>query len=459
MTEADERDAQPRRPGWAPLPSREMHASAGRSTRSIVPRDALAGLTTTGRDPLGILARQNADRLQELLPIRTERMAQSPFAFYRGTAAIMAADLSQDPHTGILVGSCGDAHVANFGFYAGPQRTLVFDLNDFDEAAWAPWEWDLKRLVTSIVIAGRAAGHADGLIRDAATSAVRTYADALRAGSRRSPLQRYFEHLSPDAGESQLDDESRAVLAAARRDAEKRTVERAARKLTERTDDGQLRFIERPPTMTHVEPQLEDQVHELIGAYLRTVSVDIWMLLQQYGVSDIARRVVGVGSVGTRCHLTAFDDGEGNALLLQSKQATQSVLAEYGGIHQPTAVTRYVEAHGEGARVVALQRILQAVSDPFLGHFRYNGERDYYVRQFHDMKGGIDMETLEAAPFRRYADACATVLARAHGQSPNAPVVAGYVGGGKAVAEAIVTWSYAYAELSLADYRAFVAAA
>lgn len=168
------------------MPTREMHIAAGRSARDVIPRDTLAQLTTSGRDPLGILDRQNADRLPELLPVRAERMAQSPFAFYRGTAAIMAADLARDPHTGIQVGSCGDAHVANFGFYAGPQRTLVFDLNDFDEAGWAPWEWDLKRLVTSIVIAGRAAGHEDAVVRAAVRCSATSSTSPPMRESRRS---------------------------------------------------------------------------------------------------------------------------------------------------------------------------------------------------------------------------------------------------------------------------------
>lgn len=451
MSAADSSDG----PRWAPPPSRDSQAQAGRSARSRIPRAALSTLTTTGRDPLGILAEQNEPRVPELVPIRRERMAASPFAFYRGAAAVMAADLARDPHSGIVVGSCGDAHVANFGFYASPLRTLVFDLNDFDEAAWAPWEWDVKRLVASIIIAGQDTGRDEAVVRATALATVKRYATSLSSGRRHSPLHRYYEHFDAQAGLDAMDSTSANALRAAIRDAQKRTSERAARRLTE-VIDGRVTFVEQAPTMTHVSDEIEQGLHAFIADYLASANVDVRMVVQQYVASDMARRVVGVGSVGTRCFLTAFQDGDGNVLLLQAKQAGQSVLAQYGGIHQPTSLTQHIDLHGEGARVVAMQRILQAVSDPFLGHLRANGN-DYYVRQFHDMKGGIDIETLEDRPFRRYAEACAIVLARAHGQSPAAPEVAGYIGGGRAVAEAIVDWSYAYAELSRQDHAAFAA--
>lgn len=435
---------------WQAPPARAARTAAGRSARERTPRSALSTLTTTGRDPLGILDAQNGPRVPELVPIRIERMSASPFAFYRGAAAVMAADLARDPHSGILVGSSGDAHVANFGFYASPLRTLVFDLNDFDEAAWAPWEWDVKRLVASIVIAGQETGRDEAVVRATAMATVKRYATSLAAGRRHSPLHRYYEHFDAQAGIGAMDPASANALRAAIRDAQKRTSERAARRLTE-VVDGRVTFVEQPPTMTHVTDEIEQGLHQFIADYLATANVDVRMVVQQYVASDMARRVVGVGSVGTRCYLTAFQDGDRNVLLLQAKQAGRSVLAEYGRIHQPESLTEHIAANGEGARVVAMQRILQAVSDPFLGHLQANGN-DYYVRQFHDMKGGIDIETLEDRPFRRYAKACATVLARAHGQSPAAPEVAGYIGGGREVAEAIVDWSFAYADLARADH-------
>ncbi|WP_243075799.1 DUF2252 domain-containing protein [Microbacterium sp. SS28] len=429
----------------------------GKAAREAAPRSGLAHLTTTDRDPLSILEAQNATRMQELVPLRVERMSASPFAFYRGTAAIQAADLAADPHSGILVASCGDAHVSNFGFFASPQRTLMFDLNDFDEAAFAPWEWDLKRLVTSVVIAGQATSRDDDVVQTAALAAVRTYARAMAANADRSSVQRFFEHFDAESGLKAMDSESQRTMRAAIKEAEKRTGERAARKLTTLSEDGRLLFVERPPTMTHTTPEIEGRLHDNMLKYLESANVDVRLVLRQYVLSDIAMRVVGVGSVGTLCTLILLQDGDANALILQGKQAGRSVLEEYGGIEQPPAVAEFVAEQGEGGRVVALQRILQAVSDPFLGHLKaFAG--DFYVRQFNDMKGGIEMNELEDTPFRQYAESCATVLARAHSQSPHAAQVAGYIGNGRIVGEAILEWAYAYADLSRADYDAFVAA-
>lgn len=444
---------------WTPMPSRAQRMATGREVRRPTARSTLSFRATTARDPLGILDEQNEDRVPELVPLRSDRMAASAFAFYRGTAALMAADLAADPHTGILVASCGDAHVANFGFFASPQRTLMFDLNDFDEASWAPWEWDVKRLVTSIVIAGQATGRDERIVQETALAAVRTYARAIAAGASLSALDRFYSHFDLTTELRGFDKESRAVMREAVRDAEKRTGDRAVRRLTERSPEGRLVFVEVPPTMTSADPEIAEDLRAYIAEYMRTANVDVGMVMRQYAVSDVARRVVGVGSVGTRCYLVVFEDGEGNPLLLQAKEASRSVLAQYGGQPQPPELEGIIDADGEGGRVVALQRILQSVSDPFLGHLvnPRNG-RSFYVRQFHDMKGGLDMETLDDEPFRRYGETCAATLARAHGQSATAPVVAGYIGNGRVVGEAILEWAYAYAAVSNSDYEAFLAA-
>lgn len=422
-----------------------------------VPRSKLGHLESGGRDPLGILAAQEATRLPDLLPLRAERMISSPFAFYRGTAALMAADLGASPSSGILVASCGDAHVANFGFYASPQRTLVFDLNDFDEAAWAPWEWDLKRLVASIIIAGQDTGRDAAVTEEAARSTVRQYITALRAGLANTPLGRYYLHFDVDGEVPNAGEAAHRVLTAAITAAEKRTGARAARKLLTRGDDGQLRFTEAPPVTTHISAEVEQRVGAALTAYLQTTRADIRLLIGHYRLVDTVRRVVGVGSVGTRCYLSALIANDESALLLQTKEAGRSVLVEYGHAAQPAEVDAFIETAGQGGRVVAMQRILQGVSDPFLGSFR--GEhQDYYVRQFRDMKGGIDAETLDDEVFGVYARTCAAVLARAHAQSPTADAIATYIGGGGRITDAIVAWAQAYAELSRADYDAFVAA-
>lgn len=425
--------------------------------RRRTPRADLALASAGRRNPLGILAEQNEQRVPELVPLRAERMAASPFAFYRGTAALMAADLADSPHSGILVASCGDAHVSNFGFYASPQRDLVFDLNDFDEAAWAPWEWDLKRLATSIVIGGRAAGRDDRVIDDAVRSAVKSYARGIGNSIRLSPTQRYFTHFDVESARTMLDPEGERAIRKSVARARRRTSERAAKRLTRIDVDGRRRFVHEAPTMTPAPQEIHDRARRLVSAYQRSASADIAMVMRHYTVSDVARRVVGVGSVGTQCYLVMLQSGDDDTLIMQPKQASESVLVRYGRVTQPAELTEAVAESGEGARVVGMQRTLQALSDPFLGHVR-GPAADYYVRQFHDMKGGIEIEELDDGPFRQYARACAATLARAHSQSMSAAQVAGYIGGGGAVADATLAWSRDYAETSLTDYRAFVAA-
>lgn len=384
-------------------------------------------------------------------------MAASPFAFYRGTAALMAADLGDAPHSGILVASCGDAHVSNFGFYASAQRSLMFDLNDFDEAAWAPWEWDVKRLAASIVVGGRATGRADAVIDQAVLAAVDSYARGIRRITALSPKERYFTHFDVESTRGMLDKPSRRAISAAVAQAQRRTGERAVRRLTEADAAGRRRFVHQAPTTTPIDDDLRLLVHDLVEQYRRTANADIALLFEHYAVSDVARRVVGVGSVGTLCYLVLFQDGEDGTLLMQPKQASQSVLVEYGRIEQPASLRDLIDAHGEGARVVSMQRILQALSDPFLGHLR-SPSADFYARQFHDMKGSVEVEELDDGPFVTYAQACAAVIARAHSQSVTAAEVAGYIGGGRSVAASLLQWAHAYAAVSLADYEAFRAA-
>ena len=439
---------------WSAPPSPADLLARGETARRRTPRRELAVLGSGPRDPLGILDAQNRARIPELVPLRTERMSASPFAFYRGTAALMAADLADAPHSGILVASCGDAHVSNFGFYASPQRSLMFDLNDFDEAAWAPWEWDVKRLVASIVVGGQATGRPDAVIDQAVLAAVDSYARGMRRISALSPRDRYFTHFDVESTRSMLDKTSRKAIRSAVTQAQRRTGERAVRRLTEADAAGRRRFLPQEPTTTPVDAALLSLVHDLVAQYRATASPDVALLFEHYTVGDVARRVVGVGSVGTRCYLVLFQDGEHGTLLMQPKQASQSVLVEYGRIPQPDSLSARIESHGEGARVVAMQRILQALSDPFLGHLQ-SPAADFYVRQFHDMKGSVEVEELEDGPFITYAQACAAVIARAHSQSVTAAEVAGYIGGGRAVGTALLAWARAYADVSRADYEAF----
>lgn len=423
----------------------------GRRERKKVPRSGLATLVPAIGDPVAILTDQNESRIPELVPLRFARMLADPFSFFRGSAALMAADLAASPHTDLTVISCGDAHISNFGMYASPERELVFDLNDFDEAAVSPFEWDLKRLAASLVIGGRQAGYSRKSVRLSALGAVDQYISGLHAVMGLGVLERYHLHVEPELMASRVSPALREVIDATARRARKRTSKRAARRLTETDSDGQLRFREDPPVLTHVDIESESKIRQAVRGYLVGLEPDISLLLSQFRLLDFARRVVGVGSVGTRCYLALLTGPLGEALILQVKEATASVLTTWGGQAQPEVFTQVVGHRGQGARVVAGQKMLQGVSDPFLGAVRSNGA-DYYVRQFHDMKGSVDVESMDGEVFADYGRACALLLARAHGQSPTAGSVLGYIGAGTPLRTAIVDFAEAYADKSMDDF-------
>lgn len=385
------------------------------------------------------------------MPLRFERMAASPFAFYRGSAAVMAADLRDSPSSGLPVLSCGDAHLANFGLYAAPDRALVFDLNDFDEVASAPAEWDLKRLVTSVVLCGRHNGHPEGATAAAVEDTVRAYQHALRQAVRLSPVERYYRRVEPERAVA-ASPALRSLIGAEARRARRRTSDRAFRRLVETDAEGRARFRDDPPVLQHVGTSDTRRIERLVRRYLASAAVDVAFLLQQYELLDVAVRVVGVGSVGTRCYVVALAGPRQDPLVLQVKQAGASALQTYGGCEQPPALLGLIRRAGEGGRVVAGQRIMQAASDSFLGSLREGG-RDFYVRQLHDMKGSVDLEHLSPTLLSEYASACAVVLAAAHARSPRAQEVTDYLGTGDATRTAIGAWSFAYAEKVLADFE------
>lgn len=439
--------------------SRSDARALGKQARVRSPRSRLADHTAIERDPVALLDEQNSDRVPELVPLRMQRMISDPFAFYRGTAGLMAADLAAHTHSGILVAASGDAHIANFGFYASPERRMVFDLNDFDEAAVAPWEWDVKRLITSILIGGHQAGYSDRDVERIALASFDSYAKVLARLSRKSPAERYFMHMSLDLARGSLGKDSRATLERSIAAAERRTPARAIKRVTERVD-GRLRFIESPPTMMRVDPGDEaspagvtpDEAMALYGQYRDSVGLELDTLLAQYAPTSLARRVVGVGSVGTRCFLQLLEGADDDSLLLQIKEASESVLVRYGGMAQPPRLTDAVARHGQGYRVTGMQQVLQAASDPFLGHFRARG-RDFYVRQFQDWKGSIELDGLPVTVFRDYVNACAIVLARSHAQSPTATAVVGYIGRSDKVSRGIVDWCAQYERRSHDDFE------
>ena len=430
----------------------------GRALRKTVPRRALAQLTPSPRSATEILVAQNAGRLRELVPLRFARMLADPFSFYRGSAAVMAADLAASPSSGIEVMCCGDAHVSNFGMYAAPDRAIVFDLNDFDEAAVAPGEWDQKRLITSAIIGGRHAGYPEKDIRRYVEQGLAGYQTGLHTMLDMDLLDRYYLRLEPEHYTGEVSKGMQGVIQRTISRARTRTSARVFKQIMEIGPDGTPRLREAPPVLQHVDEHVEAPLVEAIQEYLAAVPADVALLLSHFPVTDIALRVVGVGSVGTRCYLVILVGPNGTPMILQIKEATRSVLDEYGGWPQPGSLTAAVEANGQGVRVVDGQRILQAMSDMFLGTTRKDG-RDYYVRQFHDMKGTIETEGMSAATFGEYVSACAVLLARAHSQSANASILRGYVGTNATVHDAVAEWSYAYADKSLDDFHQLRAAA
>ncbi|KKC05197.1 DUF2252 domain-containing protein [Mycobacterium nebraskense] len=430
----------------------------GRALRKSVPRRTLAQLTPSEKSATEILVAQNAGRLHDLVPLRFARMLADPFSFYRGSAAVMAADLGASPSSGIEVMCCGDAHVSNFGMYAAPHRSIVFDLNDFDEAAVAPAEWDVKRLITSAIVGGRHAGYPARAIRRCVGQALVGYRTSLQAMLAMDVLDRYYLRVEPERHAGTVSKGLLGVIQKTTSRARSRTSARVFKQLTEIGPDGTPRLREAPPLLQHVDEDIEAVLMESIQEYLATVPADIALLLSHFRVTDVALRVVGVGSVGTRCYLVILVGPNGTPLILQIKEATRSVLDEYGGWPQPAMLAAAVEAKGQGMRVVDGQRILQAMSDVFLGPTRKDG-RDYYVRQFHDMKGTVDTEGMAASTFSDYVTACAVLLARAHSQSANASLLRGYVGTSDIVHDAVTEWCYAYADKSLDDFHQLRAAA
>ncbi len=443
----------------------EQRARA-KSLRTAVPRASHGVWTSPERDPVALIAEQNRGRLSELVPVRVGRMLQSPFTYYRGTAGAMAHDLAAGPSTGVHVVACGDAHLSNFGLFASPERRLLFDLNDFDEAGEAPWEWDVKRLAASVYLGGRDAGMSETDCLAATRRAVRAYRRSLAEFAELSVLERYY--LRVEAGDltEQLRGRDRALLRKKTDKARSRTSEQVLAKLVVRRDDGAARIVDQPPVTQHVDHATPEALTALTEQYRGRLREDLALVLSQFTLVDYVLRVVGVGSVGTRCYLLLFEGPTGEPLVLQAKEALPSVLHTYGGMPDlmsgggPAA-----DDHSQGRRVVATQRILQAQSDPFLGWVTAQaGERaglrrvELYWRQFRDMKGSIDLAQLDHAQLASYGSLCGRLLARAHIQSPGGVLARWYLGGSESFDEAVASWARQYADVCEADFEALGAA-
>ena len=455
--------------GDGPPPRRVAHlspaerAARGKAARTEVPRSSHARWVPPENriDPISLLEEQAQSRVPELVPIRYGRMLVSPFTFYRGAALIMASDLAATPRSGIQAQICGDAHLANFGVFASPERQMLFDINDFDETLPGPWEWDVKRLAASFEIAGRDRGFTAQQRRDVVLTTVRKYREVMAGMATRRNLDVWYARI--EMGELMAE-----LASAASRKMRKRAEENVAKartrdsmqafsKLTALVD-GQRRIISTPPPVTAIDDlipdgvergHVEDELRLIIRQYRRTLETDRRHLLEEFQLVDAARKVVGVGSVGTRAWILLFlgrDDED--PLFLQAKEAQESVLERFVG------KSAYAN-HGQ--RVVAGQRLMQAAGDILLGWMRVTGfdgvERDFYVRQLRDWKGSADIDQMIPEGMRIYGGWCGWTLARAHARSSDRIAIAAYLGKSDVFDRAIATFSERYADQTERDHQ------
>ena len=430
--------------------------AAGKRLRDTVPR-ASQGVWKPARDrpnPIELMQAADAGRLPDLLPIKYGRMMQTPFTFFRGSANLMAADLAGAPTTAIHVQSCGDCHLVNFGGFATPERNIVFDINDFDETLPAPWEWDVKRLVASFVLAARSNGLSEAAGRDAAVACARSYRERLREVAEMSPLEAWYSRIGLEDFLGLIDDP--AVRKRVRRRVEKaredRTSELDYPKLAEMVG-GQILIKDQPPLIFHMDGQREEAfksfLHSALAEYRQTLADDRRALLDRYRLVDSAMKVVGIGSVGRYCGILLFMSASNQPLFLQFKQAAESVLEPYAG--------KSLYAHS-GQRVVMGQRLMQSSSDIFLGWITGLEGRHVYVRQLRDGKIKPLVETFDRGLLETYARACGWALARAHGRASHPWLVSGYLGTSDAFDEAMGDFATAYADQTERDHAALKAA-
>ena len=449
--------------GFAQMTPAER-ASRGKQARVAVPRESHAAFEPPPDrpDPIGLLEEQATSRVPELVPIRWGRMMVSPFTFYRGAALPMASDLASTPVSGLAVQACGDAHLSNFGIFGSAERRLVFDVNDFDETLPGPWEWDIKRLAASLEVAARGNGFPGKDRREIVTASVGRYRQAMRTFAGMTNLQVWYASLDVDELRAQFDAElkvrQRKTVDKDLAKARTRDSMQEVAKLT-RLVDGRPRIISDPPLVVPIDellPRQEDeaafesQLLGLIATYRRTLETDRRFLFETFRYADLARKVVGVGSVGTRCWiLLMFGRDESDPLFLQVKEAQASVLARFVGASKYT---------NQGQRVVAGQRLMQASSDIFLGWDRTevgldSQQRDFYVRQLRDWKYSLPIETMLPRGMRAYGEACGWALARAHACSGDRIAIAAYLGGSDVFDKAIARFAAAYADQNERDHR------
>ncbi|WP_322011491.1 DUF2252 domain-containing protein [Paraburkholderia sp. J12] len=441
--------------------------AAGRAVRERVKRSSHKQIGGLHRDPLELLQLNSDGRVPNLVPLRYGRMIVSPFTFFRGSAILQAHDLSLVPNTGMVMDICGDGHLMNFGGFATPERQLVFDLNDFDEVAPGPWEWDLKRLTASLVVAARHMRYSRGVAESLVMTAVTTYRDRMRQYAEFGALDLWYDKITFDRMvETALTPEGRRMIRRGMEKAAGRTHESMLDKLAARDDDGHWTIRDAPPALFHVHGantlfEKEDDwfgigdwrplVEPMYDAYRKTLAQDRRELLEHFALQDLVFKVVGVGSVGTRCLVALLTDHHDKPLFLQIKEARRSVVQQF--FKSPAF-------KHEGARVVQGQRLLQAASDIFLGWSTGPSGRHFYFRQLRDMKLSVELELLDSTLLEGYARLCGWAMARAHAKSGNAAVEIGaYIGRNDQFAEALVGYAFAYADQVEKDYEVFLKAA
>ncbi len=425
----------------------------GKRLRDQVPRATLGDWAPSSNRPDVVqqIISSHEGRLDWLIPVRVGRMVASPYGFLRGTAIVMAQDLAQLPATGITPVICGDSHLGNFGFYASPERDLVIDLNDFDEAHPGSWEWDLRRLAASIWVAGRQSGDTEAQCEEAVAFCVSTYRNQVRWLAEQPLLTRAFERLDLDRLQATASDESlRKEIQRAARRARTRVSDRALPRFTEQ-HEGVRRIIEDPPLVTRVSDGEAEQLGQALDAYLMTLPTQWRRVLSGYTLVDVAHKVVGVGSVGLRAYVALCEGSSpDDVVFLQLKQARRSVVAPY--VHGESAW----HAH-QGQRVVEYQQALQTVSDPLLGWTTVDG-RQFYVRQFRNMKGAVSVESLGPAALSDYSGICGRLLAKGHARTSGASMIAGYVGTSDTLDRALCRFGRAYADQTERDHQRLVKA-
>ncbi|MFC6255059.1 DUF2252 domain-containing protein [Secundilactobacillus hailunensis] len=423
----------------------------GKKLRTAYPFEELGHYTATDRDPNQLMDEVRAILIPELLPERTQRVSQSSFTFFRGTAELMEYDLAHQSNSPIHAVSCGDAHIGNFGFFGSPERQLLFDLNDFDESGISPFEWDLKRLAVSALLAGREHSFDDQELTTLVKALSQTYRESLQEMFKKTALNRFYPVNSVETVLSTipLKETQTKKLKKFLDKAGKRDSEQVVRKFTVTDSASQIAFKENPPRTRHVEDRVTKHITKYLSQYRQSLAPDVSLMLSQYHVTDIVRHSVGVGSFGSLCYLLLLTGTDDSHLVLQIKEALpHRQLADQENVQN----VQYEQ--NEGKRIVDCQQILQSASDAFLGYFATE-KKSFYVRQFRDMKASIDLSALDWDQFDAYAKTCAWVLGIAHAQSPTAGMILGYTGHSEKFDNAIQSWTTAYVKQVDQDFASF----